>query len=78
MQKDISLSIEDYKNNVVDAVNSSEFPPAIIYYIIKDIFQNVEQNYLSYIQQAKREENKMLEQQQQEEQEEETVEVIED
>lgn len=52
MQEDINLIIEDFKNNIINTINGSQLPPAIVYYIFKDINKDVEASYRNYIQQA--------------------------
>lgn len=52
MQEDINLIIEDFKNNIINTINGSQLPPAVVYYIFKDINKDVEASYKNYIQQA--------------------------
>ena len=52
MQEDINLIIEEFKNNIINTINGSQLPPAIVYYIFKDINKDVEASYRNYIQQA--------------------------
>lgn len=52
MQEDINLIIEDFKNNIINTINGSQLPPAVVYYIFKDINKDVETSYKNYIQQA--------------------------
>ena len=52
MQEDINLVIEEFKNNIINTINGSQLPPAVVYYIFKDINKDVEASYSNYIQQA--------------------------
>lgn len=52
MQEDINLIIEEFKNNIISTINGSQLPPAVVYYIFKDINKDVEASYSNYIQQA--------------------------
>ena len=52
MQEDINLVIEEFKNNIINTINGSQLPPAVVYYIFKDINKDVEASYKNYIQQA--------------------------
>ena len=54
MENNINLLTEQFKDSIVDIVNSSGLPPAIIYYVMKDIFKDIESGYTNYIEQAKR------------------------
>ena len=54
MEQNINLMIEDFKDNLVNTINNAGFPPSIVYYILKDVYSNVESSYFSYIRQQKR------------------------
>jgi hypothetical protein len=54
MEQNINLMIEDFKDNLVNTINNAGFPPSIVYYILKDVYSNVESSYFSYIHQQKR------------------------
>ncbi len=51
-QKDINLMVEEFKQRLVDTINQSELPAAMVYYIFKDTFTNVEQSYFNYLNEA--------------------------
>jgi hypothetical protein len=57
MEQDISLVMEEFKQNIIDTINNSHFPPAVSYYILKDIFANVEAQYFNYLDTVKRQLN---------------------
>ena len=46
--------IEEFKYNLINIINNAGFPPSIVYYILKDVYSNVESSYFSYIRQQKR------------------------
>lgn len=54
MEQNIDLMIEDFKDNLVNTINNAGFPPSIVYYILKDVYSNVESSYFSYLRQQKR------------------------
>ena len=41
----INSACEYFKQNLIDVINESKLPSAIIYYIMKDIFMDVERQY---------------------------------
>ena len=48
--KNISLIAEKLKQQIINILNSQEeLPPIIKYYIIKDIYTQVENGYINYI-----------------------------
>lgn len=53
MQENINLIIEEFKDSIVNTINGSNLPPAIVYYIFKDIYKDVESSYTNYLNQAK-------------------------
>lgn len=53
-QKDINLMVEEFKQGLVNQINQSELPAAMVYYIFKDTFTNVEQSYFNYLNEASR------------------------
>ena len=65
MEQDFSLICEKLKQQIINLLNSNNLPPIIKYYIIKDIYTQVEKSYINYI-------NMQLQQQKKEEKEEET------
>ena len=60
---DLIYETENFKNNLINYINNSNLPPTIIYYIIKEIYQNTEESYFTLVNQIK-----MAKQQQQEQQ----------
>ena len=54
MEQNINLMIEDFKDNLINTINNTGFPPSIVYYILKDVYSNVESSYFSYLRQQKR------------------------
>lgn len=54
MEQDISVVIEEFKQNIIDIINNSHFPPAVTYYILKDIFAITEAQYFNYLESARR------------------------
>ena len=53
MQENVNLIIEEFKDSIVNTINGSNLPPAIVYYIFKDIYKDVESSYTNYLNQAK-------------------------
>lgn len=49
MSENFNLQCDDLKNNIINILNQSGFPIVIIYYIIKDIYHDVENNYIGYL-----------------------------
>ena len=49
MQKNIDIAIEDLKQNVISEFENSGLPISVVYYIMKTIFQDLESDYLRYI-----------------------------
>ena len=45
MQKDINLIIEDFKQSVFDSANQSNLPISVVYYVLKDVMNEVESEY---------------------------------
>lgn len=56
MEHDFSLQVEDFKKSMTSMVNHSNLPPAMLYYISKDIFQEIEKSYFQYLDRTAREE----------------------
>ena len=53
MDTNINLMIEDFKNNIIDTINNAGFPPSVVYYVLKDIFTDVEASYKNFIHQER-------------------------
>lgn len=49
MDDDFSLIAEKTKQQIINLLNSNNLPPIIKYYIIKDIYTQVENSYINYI-----------------------------
>lgn len=75
MEQDISVVIEEFKQNIIDTINNSHFPPAVTYYILKDIFATTEAQYFNYLDSVKRQQFQAAAAQQNEE---ENSEIVED
>ena len=48
-QQDFSLTCEKLKQQIINLLNDSSFPPVIKYYITKDVYAQVENSYINYI-----------------------------
>ena len=53
MDKDFNLVCDDLKIKLTNLINESELPVAATYYILKDIFHNVENFYIGYLNEKK-------------------------
>lgn len=53
MDTNINLMIEDFKNHIIDTINNAGFPPSVVYYVLKDIFTDVEASYKNFIHQER-------------------------
>ena len=53
METNFNLLTEQFKDSIINKVNNSGLPPAIIYYVMKDIFKDIESSYINYIDQTK-------------------------
>ena len=58
--KDINLIIEDFKHSIVDTVNQSGLPIGIVYYVMKDIMNELVNNYETYIENANQKEQQNM------------------
>ena len=47
--ENISLTAEKFKQQIINILNSQDLPPIIKYYIAKDIYTQVENSYINYI-----------------------------
>lgn len=47
--ENISLTTEKIKQEIINLLNSNKLPPVIIYYMIKDINNQIEIDYMNYI-----------------------------
>lgn len=57
-QKDINLVIENFREGLIQYLNSTELPPSVTFYIFKDVYQAVEKDYGTIINNLMREEQK--------------------
>lgn len=48
-QQDFSLICEKLKQQIINLLNNNNLPPIIKYYITKDIYTQVEDSYINYI-----------------------------
>ena len=47
--QDINLQIEGLKRRIIDDVNKANLPAAVIYYVISDVYKNIEKEYFNLI-----------------------------
>ena len=47
--ENISLTAEKFKQQIINILNSHDLPPIVKYYITKDIYTQVENSYINYI-----------------------------
>ena len=52
--KDTNLQIEDFKDSLIDIINTAELPPAVIYYVFTDVYRDIADTYKSYLSSARR------------------------
>lgn len=53
MEQDINLVIEDFKNTLTSTINNSGLPISVVYYIITDLYKELDNQYYQYIRQAR-------------------------
>ena len=56
MNHDFSLQVEEFKESIAATINRSNMPPAILYYVMKDTFKDVERSYFQYLDRVAKEE----------------------
>ena len=60
----IDLIIEDFRNKILEIIQTSNLAPSIIFYLFKDIYNMVEKDYNNYVnilnQQKEKEEIKKM------------------
>ena len=61
MDNNINLVIEDFKNSIVENINNCGLPPAMVFYVMKDVYRDVEDGYKRYLDQAKEAEKQVPE-----------------
>lgn len=52
MNQDVNITIEQFKQNIIEECQSSQLPISIVYYILKDVFNTVESDYYTYLNDA--------------------------
>ena len=63
MQLDTTIQLYNLQQSIIDLINHSELPIGCCYFIIKDIYYNIETLYLNYIStklQEEKEENSSI------------------
>ena len=53
MNENIDLAIMQLKENIINTINDAKMPPSIIYYVLKDIYEELAVSYQAYIKQEK-------------------------
>ena len=48
-QNDFSLKCEKIKQQIIDLLSNNNLPPIIQYYIIKELYTQIESSYINYI-----------------------------
>lgn len=56
---------ENFKDGLINYINNSNLPPNIIYYIVKEIYQDTEQSYINLVNQIKIEKQQQKQQKKQ-------------
>lgn len=51
--KNIDLAIEDLKLEIIETINKAKMPPSIIYYIVKDIYEELSSSYQLFLKQER-------------------------
>ncbi len=54
MNQDINLTVEEAKQNIINTINNTGLPISVVYYIMKDIMNDMTDSYNNYLIQAKR------------------------
>ena len=52
MDKDINLVVEEFRQNLVATVNNSGLPVSIIYYVLTDVYNEINSQYKVYLRDA--------------------------
>lgn len=52
MNQDVNITIEQFKQSIIEECQSSQLPISIVYYILKDVFNTVESDYYTYLNDA--------------------------
>jgi hypothetical protein len=53
MEQDINLIIEDFKGSLMSTINNCGLPISVIYYVMTDLYKEVDTQYYNYINQAR-------------------------
>lgn len=53
MEQDINLIIEDFKGNLMSTINNCGLPISVIYYVMTDLYKEIDAQYFNYITQAR-------------------------
>lgn len=56
MERDSNLIVEQFKTDLIDAINHSNLPIAVVYYVAKDVFKDLEETYTNYVSKALKDE----------------------
>lgn len=54
MEQDFSLTVEEFRQSLINIANTAELPPAVIYYVFKDVYANIADTYREYLAGASR------------------------
>lgn len=59
----LSLNIQavDFRNQLINLISTTTLPACVVYYIIKDLYNNVEQQFETIINQEKKTQINMVE-----------------
>lgn len=49
MENDVNITIEEFKLSVINLLNESHMPIGMIYYIMKDVFGEITEEYQNYL-----------------------------
>lgn len=50
LEQDVDILAQSFKDNLISMINNAgmTMPPSMVYYVVKDVFQNVETSYAAY------------------------------
>ena len=49
MDKDINLVVEEFRQSLVATVNNSGLPASVIYYVLTDVYNEINSQYKAYL-----------------------------
>ena len=49
MENDVNITIEEFKLSIINLLNNSNMPIGMIYYIMKDVFGEITEEYQNYL-----------------------------